>query len=49
MRHCLGETICWWTIETTTNVVCVIADGALGDAEWAATQTVQVAPSAALE
>ena len=35
--------------DTTTIAVRVSVDGALGDAEWAVTQTRQVAPSVVLE
>jgi hypothetical protein len=49
IRDRLAETDCGRKVDTTTNVVRVSVDGALGDAEWAAIQTVQVAPSVVLE
>jgi hypothetical protein len=46
IRRCLAETEPGRKLDTTTNVVRVNDDdSALGDAEWAATQTLQVAPS----
>jgi len=49
IRRCLARTDCGRKVDTTTNVARVSIDGALGDAEWTATQTEHFADSTALE
>src|ERR1700740_1555346 len=48
-RRCLPETGSALKVETTTKVVGRGVEAALGEAEWAATQTVHFADSVALE
>jgi len=48
-RRCLAETGFGWKVATGTKVVFGSTEVVLGEAEWAATQTVHFAASAALE
>ena len=48
-NYCLAETGSARRVDTTTNVACGSLGVALGEAEWAATQTVHFAASVAFE
>jgi hypothetical protein len=49
MRRCLAESGSAWKVDTATNVALSRLEVVLGEAEWAATQTVHFAASFALE
>jgi hypothetical protein len=49
MRRCLGATGFARKVDTATNLAFSSAEEALGEAEWAAIQTVHLAASVALE